>query len=139
MASSLVFGQDRIVCNFVASAFDHIDRFDDCIGIGIDKDGTLVAGVVIELKTPFDAYATVFSTTPRAWSKEIIAGLFQYLFTHLGVSRITCEAAKGNKRSRRIIEGLGFRHEGTKKKGLDGKRNAIIYGMTDDECQWIKG
>lgn len=136
-SSKVPSGHNNVVCNFVASAFDHIDHFDNCIGIGIDQDGQLKAGVVIELKAPFDAYVTVFSLSPKVWTRQTIKGVFEYLFNHLGVSRITCETAKNNKRSRKIIKGLGFRHEGTKKKGLDGKRDAIVYGMTDDECRWI--
>lgn len=137
-ASRVIYGYDKIVCDFVASAFPHIQSFDGCIGLGIAKDNRILAGVVIELKTPFDAHVSVFSIRPDVWTRQTVQEVFSYLFDHLGVARITCLTAKKNKRSRKTIEGLGFRHEGTLKKGLDGNRDAIVYGMTEEQCRWIK-
>lgn len=137
-ASKLIYGCDDIVCDFVASAFPHIHNFDGCIGLGVDKGGVIAAGVVIELKTSFDAHVTVFSVRPDVWTRQTVEEVFAYLFDHLGVARITCLSSKKNKRSRKTIEGLGFRHEGTLKKGLDGNRDAIVYGMTREQCRWIK-
>ena len=137
-ASRVVYGHDRIVCDFVASAFPHVQSFEGCIGLGIDKDGAIAAGVVIELKSPFDAHVSVFSVRPDAWTRQTVEEVFSYLFDHLGVARVTCLTSKKNKRSRKTIEGLGFRHEGTLKKGLDGNRDAIVYGMVREDCRWIK-
>jgi len=135
----IVLGQDEIVCDFVASGFPHIDSFPShCIGIGVDRGGYLEGGVVIELKTDFDAYVTVYAPIGKIWSRKIVEQVFGFIFKGLGVVRITAEAAKGNKRSRRLIAGLGFRQEGCKRKGYDGKQDKIIYGMTKEECRWIK-
>lgn len=90
----LIYGADEAVCDFVAAAFGHVNRFDNCIGLAVDRNGELVAGVVIELKTAFDAYVTVFSTSPKVWTRRIVSEIFGYLFGHLGVARITCETDK---------------------------------------------
>lgn len=138
MASRIIYGRDDIVCDFVASAFPHIESFGGCIGLGVAKGNRILAGVVIELKTPFDAHVSIYSIRPDVWTRRVIEEVFSYLFDHLGMVRVTCLTSKKNKRSRKIIRGLGFRHEGTLKKGLDGIRDAIVYGMTREQCRWIK-
>lgn len=135
---SLVFGQDRIVCDYVTAGLGLARRWHGCIGIGVDVGGAIRAGIVIEPITDFDAAMTVFSETPRAASPEMFRRIFGLVFGELGYKRVTFEVHPKNKRSRKLAEGVGARLEGKKRRGLDGRRNALIYGLLPEECRYYE-
>ena len=134
----LVFGQDRMVCEYVAAGLGLGDRWSGCIGIGVDLGGTIRAGVVIERLTWFDCAMTVFSETPRAASPAAFREVFRFVFDVLAAKRVTFEIHPKNKRSRKLAEGLGARLEGKKRRGLDGYRNALVYGLLPEECRFYE-
>ena len=132
----LVFGQDQIVCDYVAAALGLGRRWVNCIGIGVDLGGTIRAGVVIDMMSDFEAALTVFSETPRAASPEAFRRVFSLVFNDLGCKRVSFNIHPKNKRSRKLALGLGARLEGMKRRGLDGHRNALIYGLLPEECRF---
>jgi RimJ/RimL family protein N-acetyltransferase len=137
---SILVDADEFVTQFVRVRIDHVRErgFGPCTALGVVRRGQFLGGIVfhnymghsIEVSWAFDHPSWCLPQTMRA--------LFWYPFKTLDCVRLTCIAPRGNKRSRRAVIGLGFKLEGVHPKGLDGKQDAISYGMLRDDCRWIR-
>jgi hypothetical protein len=74
---------------------------------------------------------------PAILTRSRISLLFRYPFEQLGVERISCVIAASNKRSRRVVEGLGWAHEGTIRGFYADDEDGALYGILKSECRWI--
>ena len=74
---------------------------------------------------------------PGWFTKRVCREIFSFAFQTAQLSRLTAFAARKNKRSRRLIEGLGFTLEGVRRKALHGKHDLIMYGLLAKDCRWI--
>ena len=84
-----------------------------------------------------DIEMTMLAHSPRWATKGAIQFLLAYPFETLKCARITCLVGRKNKRSRRLIEGLGWKLEGTHRHAWDGKQDLMSYGMLREECRWL--
>lgn len=69
--------------------------------------------------------------------KDILFHIFSYPFVELRCRRITAPVDASNKRSRELVEHLGFVREGTLRKATRSGGDVCIYGMLAEECRWI--
>lgn len=106
--------------------------------IGVVDGPELLAVVIYSDYREIDIEMSIASTTPRWASRDIIRALFEYPFIQLRTDRVTAITSKNNRHTRRFLERLGFRLEGTHRKALRGGRTACTYGMLRDECKWLK-
>ena len=135
----LVWGLDEAVCEYVKKAFPHMTHpWVDCEGIGIADGNKLVGGIVVEMLTTFDASVTLLMDTPRSCNKSILRDWNKHMFDTLKLSRVTLEVHPKNKKSRRFVEGLGAKLEGKKRKGYDGHRPVLIYGLLPEEARFYE-
>lgn len=102
---------------------------------GIVEDGVLKGAFVLGNYRIFDAEATCYFETPRCASKQVITECFTECFERIGLKRLTARTATDNKRMRRFLEGVGFTHEGTLRRALDGERDAEVYSILKEEWQ----
>ena len=63
---------------------------------------------------------------------------FGYPFRELGLRRVTALIAKSNRKSRNLVEKLGFVREGAARQGAPNGENLILYGMLRKECKWLR-
>lgn len=142
---SLVFGMDQQVAEFVASKIPHMlgARWTDYNAVGVIRGENLVGGVVfynrryvpsgelvdIEMSGAFEASDWCRPSTLRA--------LFKFPFEVLQANRMTTITTKKNKRARMIDEGLGFTLEGIHPQAIDGRQDAVSYGMLRKNCLWL--
>lgn len=135
-----VFGHDAIVASWVASSMPIPTQFYHYAAIGLERDGLPIAAVVYHNFVPVfkDIEVTCLIADPKAAHPDIIATFLRYPFEQLDCNRVTANTAKKNKRSRKFILGLGFKHEGMKKNGC-GNDDMIIYGLTrKDAMKWLE-
>lgn len=107
-----------------------------CISV---VDGNYILGVVVMDR--FSKYAceiNIASDAPRFFTKSFIKLVFSYLFEKCGIIRVTALAKEHNKRSIKLIKGVGFIEEARLKLGF-GDQDAFVFRMLKDECRWIKG
>lgn len=131
----MIYGAD--VVKWVENKLN--DKFDPVLsqGIGITKNGKLACGVVYSNYRETDVEMSVYCDDSKLWSKAALRAFFLYPFKTLGCKRVTAIIHKRNKVARHFVERLGFRLEGVMKEALkDG--DACIYGMTKNECKWVK-
>lgn len=122
-----------------------------CTAIGIvGGDGKPLAGVLYHtldaagLSVQPHVEMTIASESPSWCQRGVLAALFTYPFHQLKARRVTATIARKNKRARKFVERLGFRLEGTLRKGWSAKGrdrdtidDACIYGMFPETCRWI--
>lgn len=106
---------------------------------GIIVDNKLVAVCVYHTfrhQVP-DIEMTMVADSPRWATPGAVRFLLSYPFLQLKVRRVTCLIGRKNKRSRRLVEGLGWKLEGTCRRAWDGKQDCMVYGLLREECRWI--
>lgn len=134
-----VFGQDQVVAAWVESRLKGISNgFGQYSAIGIEEGGKLIAGVVYHDYRRFNIQLSMAGESPHWCSRRTLKILLGYPFNQLMVERITACTAKNNKRLRSMVTRLGFKLEGTFRRGFDGNKDMVVYGMLREEAaRWI--
>jgi len=60
--------------------------------------------------------------------------IFRWPFDELGVSVLRAQHEAGNLQVARLLEGMGFKYEGIKRRGWNGTDDSAWYSMTPEEC-----
>lgn len=136
---TFVFGHDQFVAAWVQQRLAGIENgFGQYSAIGIENCGELIAGVVYHDYRRFSIQISMAAETPKWCSRRTLNILLGYPFNQCGVERITACTAKNNKRLRSMVERLGFKLEGTIRRGFDGKHDLLVYGLLkEDAAKWI--
>lgn len=108
--------------------------------IGVVTGNKLVAVCVYHTfrKQVPDIEMTIIADTPLWCTKGAVKFLLAYPFEQLGCARVTALIGRKNRRSRRMVEGLGWKLEGTCRRAWDGRQDCMVYGLLKDECKWLK-
>ncbi len=72
-----------------------------------------------------------YSTNPYFLTRKLIQEFFDFCFSLK--ERCSCIISEDNYKSRKLVERLGFKQEGIIRKGFDGEKDAIYYGLLKDE------
>ena len=139
-----VVGRDAAaaVVLFLAEASQQVlagQTFGPCTTIGVIRNRILLGGVVFhEYQPHYRSIMVSYAFDRPSWlTREVLTSLCVYAFIQEDVQRICTLAPKKNKRSRRLVEFIGFKLEGCARKGY-GNDDAMIYGMLKHECRWIQ-
>ena len=105
-------------------------------GIGIEKNGELIAGVVFDEYNRANVNISVASDGSRRWlNRSFLWAVFDYAFKVCKVRRVTALIASDNHQSINFCRAVGFSHEATLKDAhVNG--DILIYRMFRDECKW---
>jgi RimJ/RimL family protein N-acetyltransferase len=133
----LVFGKDKQIAEYVQRRIPG-SGFGDCSAIGIIRKNKLVGGIVFHDYQPGFKNITVSLAfdTPNAISPDVLCSIAAYVFKQQDCVRLNALVARKNKRSRKWVEGVGFKLEGCARKGYL-KDDLMIYGMLRNECRWL--
>lgn len=136
----LILDQHLRVISWVAPRIGHsVEALVPGIGIGLEKNGELIAGVVYHRITSTNADMHVASVGGSNWAnKDFLLAAFAYPFKQLGVRRVTGFVRADNHDAQRLDEHLGFVKEGVMREAGNDGGNVIVYGMLKEECRWIK-
>ena len=108
--------------------------------VGIFVDDQIACVAVYHDFRPPSVIMSLYAINPKWASKKAIQTLYSFAFTAkpagLGAGRITALIEKKNKRSRRFVEGIGFKLEGcVRKGGALGADDMMIYGLLRRELE----
>lgn len=135
----LVLGRDKEIAEFVSRRIRQA-TFGPCTTMGVIRQNKLIGGLVFHEYVP--AYKSVmvsYAFDRPSWATpSVLHSVALFVFDQLGCNRLCTLTPRKNKRSRRFVEGIGFKYEGCARKGF-GADDAIIYGMLRQECRWLKG
>jgi len=106
--------------------------------IGFSRDSELMCVAVVYHPTQSGIFCAFAATNPRWASKENIAAWGLWVFEQLGKDRVTATIMKSNKRSRKFVEGIGFKVEGKVRKANKGE-DMMVYGLLRNEHnEWLR-
>lgn len=136
----LVLGHDNDIAKFVAQRSKYmLGGFGLCTAIGVIRHNKLIGGVVYhEYKDAVKSIMVSFAFDHPSWiTPSVLGSICAYPFIQIGANRVSALVAKKNKRSRKFVEGIGFKLEGCARRAfLDD--DAMLYGLLRRECRWIK-
>lgn len=84
-----------------------------------------------------DCEISCAAETSMAFRPHVCAAVFAYIFVQLKCGRCTAITTKKNRRTRAFLEALGFVLEGCVRRGYDGKRDALVYGLLAEDCRFL--
>ncbi len=138
----LVFNDDFAVGEWVARRIPHVRsvrEWGPFRAIGVARGDEPIAGAVFNNSRGFDMEISFAADSPRWATRGMVRDILAYPFVQCDCTRLTAVVGKRNKRARRFVEGLGFKQEGCVRRGLDGRQDAILYGLQNEQCRWIHG
>ena len=137
---AVLYGADEQVLAFMREHLPQCGDFGTCTALGLVRHGKIVGGIVWNNYQPGVDIEISAAVTTKLWARpRTVQRIFHYPFVHLGLPRITSHVPKKLKAVRKLNEGLGFRIEGVKRRGVDGRQDLICYGMLREECRYLKG
>jgi L-amino acid N-acyltransferase YncA len=81
---------------------------------------------------------SIAADTPKWASRGNIRAFLHYPFCQLGVGHVRAVIRVDNKRSRKMVERLGFKLEGVLRHAAKDGKNLILYGMIRKEAnRWL--
>jgi RimJ/RimL family protein N-acetyltransferase len=88
--------------------------------------------------TGTDIEIHVASVNPKWLTRAGLKIMCEYPFKQLGVRRVSAQIKESNKASISLTERMGFVREGAKRDFHADGDSLLQYGMTKQECKWIK-
>jgi RimJ/RimL family protein N-acetyltransferase len=133
-----IYGEDERVCQWVAQRLDVSNWGPDPVGIGLEQDGELIAGVVFNQYDEANVNMHIASEPGKNWlTREFLTCCFAYPFVQLGVNRVTGLVRTDNLPAQKFDEHLGFKREGLVRRAYTDGTDMIVYGMLKEECKWL--
>lgn len=107
-------------------------------GIGVERDGHLVGGVIFDSYSTNNIFMHVAGTDGIQWAtKSFVKACFGYPFNQLGCKRVSGWVEASNEKARRLDEHLGFKKEAILQGAARDGGDVIIYRMWKHECRFI--
>jgi len=125
------------VVEWIAKRTNEFGGFGTDIGIGLAKNGALVAGVAYADWNGPNVVCHIAAVGKRWATREYLRVIFDYPFNQLKANRITVCVGEGNAASRRFVEHLGFTLE-AELAGAHPTGDLRIYRMFRSECRFLK-
>ena len=136
---SVIYGQDKKVIDWVGKQVGENDFGSGAIGIGLEEDGELIAGVVFNLYTGAGISMHVAAVPGKRWmTREYLWRCFAYPFLQLKCNRITGLVRVDNIEAQKFDEHLGFKREGVLRRACTDGTDMIVYGMLREECRFLE-
>lgn len=131
----IVFGEE--VCRWVSERTGGSYYAGSGQGIGLEKHGRLVAGVLFDGFNGRSVRMHVASDESGQWmTREYLAVCWDYPFRQLKVNKVIGPVDSGNHDALRFDRALGFVHEATlKDAGRTG--DLLLLTMTREQCRFL--
>jgi hypothetical protein len=99
--------------------------------------GELMGVATGEFKTWFDAHFSCAIADRRCMSRRLLRTIFTALFSR--AVRITALVSPDNETAAEQTRRMGFVYEGFIRKGVEGNRDALMFGMLREDCPFLPG
>lgn len=108
-------------------------------GLGLMRDGQLVAGVLYEGFNTHNVWMHVGAEPGGKWlTRLFLKSCFHYPFVTLGCSRVSGYVEAWNTQARRFDEHLGFKQEAVLKGAASDGGDVILYAMWREGCRYVR-
>lgn len=100
-------------------------------------DGTLMGVLACEFKEWFDVHFSCAIRDRRCMSRRLLRTIFTTLFGQ--AVRVTALVDPDNETAIEQCRRMGFVYEGMLRMGVEGRRDALIFGMLAADCRYLPG
>lgn len=108
--------------------------------IGFEENGKILGVIFFSNYDKHNIFLHVALDTPKICRKKNIQLMFDYVFNQAKCKRVTATCDNNYNRIKKLVEGVGFKKEGTIRNMINRDNKNIdiaVYGMLDNECRWI--
>jgi hypothetical protein len=123
---------DERVIRFVSDSLQ-VALYPPFTAIGIEENGTIVAGAVFNCFTGPSVEVTVAG---QAWTRKFLAEVGEYVFRQIGCIRMTFTTEQ--ETVARLAERLGGKREGEMRDFYGPGRNGLIIGILKSEYRFLR-
>lgn len=107
-------------------------------GLGLEREGELVAGVIYEGWNGVNIWMHVAAEPGKRWmTKEYLRYCFYYPFVELGCKRVSGYVEASNEVARKFDEHLGFKQEAVLNGAATDGGDVILYVMRREDCRYV--
>jgi len=136
MASKIV--SDPVRVYQYCRQFLHLPAVGGMKGLGLEKDGELVAGVIYEGFNGHNVFVHIAAEPGGNWiTKSFWDYCFFYPFIEMKVSRMTAYVEARNAQSIRFVEHLGFVIEAVLAGAASDGGAVRLYVMRREDCRYV--
>lgn len=126
-------GEKAALMQWALARLPYAIRAEMAYPVGVVRGGEVAAVVLYHELRGCNIEMSIVADTPRWATKQTVGFLLRYPFWSWDVRRVTALVARRNRRSRKLVRGLGFLEEGVMRDGM-ADDDLVIYGMT--RRQW---
>ena len=101
------------------------------------EEGRLLGVAVFMPQNWFDWHFSCAIDDPRVMSRRLLRAMFAAVFSQ--AVRVTALVEPTNKRALGQVKRMGFVYEGFLRLGVEGRRDAMIFGMLRADCRFLPG
>jgi len=101
-----------------------------------DDHGHIMGVIASEGLSHFEGSFHSVVSDPRCATRRLLRATYTALFAQ--VVRLTALIDPGNTRAIRNATAMGFVVEGLCRRGLDGRRDALVFGMLREDCKFLR-
>ena len=110
----------------------------DSPALGLEQDGELIAGIVIDGICPNARGSMHCAGVGKRWlNREFLFSCFDYAFRVLDLKVLLNPVSLENKDSMRFTEHIGFREIAQIPYAWDGKETLVLYELQRADCRWL--
>jgi RimJ/RimL family protein N-acetyltransferase len=136
---SFIFDDKARVGQWVSAQIDNgIGSWGDFYAMGVEKDGELVAGVVINEYNGSNAACHIAVTKPGKYLVQFFRYVADYAFNHCKLKRLTGAVPSNNQRALAFDKHLGFEEEFVMKKAARDGHDLHILVIWPENCRWLQ-
>tara|TARA_B100000073_G_scaffold346911_1_gene359571 strand:- start:1873 stop:2283 length:411 start_codon:yes stop_codon:yes gene_type:complete len=136
MKVKVIIDEPKRVTKWASEHLENHPRLLWTQAFGFEFEGKLVGAVVFTDYSKNDIHVSVASTNPIWWQRRFLRAMYEYVWNQCGCLRISAMASEVNRKSRKLLERLGFKEEG-RLRNFHGEHDAVVYGQLRSECKWI--
>lgn len=129
----IITGQDKRVGTWVCSRAG--GTYTNGVTIGLERNGELVAGVVVDNWN--GASAQMHVAIDKKLNRESLFACFDYVFRHLNLNVVIGMVASSNEKALRFDKNLGFKEITRIPKGHP-KGDLVILTMSKEDCRYLE-
>ena len=134
----IVVGQKERIGAWVAEQIGNTSPWHGYEAIGIERDGELVGGVVIDNYLPGGRCSVHCAGRGQNWlTREFLRVVFVYVFRQLDCNVVLNIVSCPNHASMRFTRHLGFRCVHIIERGGRGGADAALFELKKADCRWI--
>lgn len=136
-SKTLVLDQHKRVADWVAAQTNCSSHaWAGYVCLGLEEDGKLVAGVVLESYNGRNANAHIAGIGRNWMNRQMLLTFFIYVFNHLKLTRLTGLVPASNQAALAFDYHVGFKHEATLKDAAkDGDMEVLV--MRREDCRYL--